>query len=264
MSDRLVSDLTAWRTLALQDAVARCPSTAFAAVLHAFVISCFFGYSREGCVQVHVNGVAFSNAPTGLRDCPPGRAIAERHETWRARMPKTDRDAWSWLLTLDDDEQANLFAHCASLGVNAQAEIVPKYDNGRISSHSVERRIAHSHILARAVGLDLVEAGWRPTAEGYFKSVPKPRLLADVAEARGEQFAGMIDHLKKADMAREAERLLEETRWLPVPLRTPEEAGDAPNMVGCEDGADVLPPGLADDGEDAAQKDGGIDAIAAE
>src|SRR3546814_4350646 len=60
-----------------------------------------------------------------------------------------------------------LFAHCASLCVNAQAEIVPKYDNGRISAHGVARRIAHSDVLARAVGLDLVAAGWRPTVEGY-------------------------------------------------------------------------------------------------
>ncbi len=264
MSDRLVSDLTAWRTLALQDAVALNPATAFAAVLHAFVISCFFGHSREGCVQAHVNGVSFSNAPAGLRDCPPGRAIAERHEQWRARMPKTDRDAWDWLLALDDGEQASLFAHCASLGVNAQAEIVPKYDNGRISAHTVARRIAHSHVLARAVGLDLIEAGWRPTADGYFKSVPKPRLLADVAEARGEQLAGMIDHLKKVDMACEAERLLEETGWLPEPLRTPDEQGASPSEAVNDDGANALPPGLAEAADGGADDLGGADAIAAE
>src|SRR3546814_8408751 len=90
-----------------------------------------------------------------------------------------------------------------------------------ISAHGVERRIAHSHILARAVGLDVHGAGWRPTADDYFRSVTKPRILADVAEARGEAFARMIDHLKKADMAREAERLVEETRWLPAPMPTP-------------------------------------------
>src|SRR3546814_20232513 len=35
LPDRLVSDLTAWRTLALQDAFAQDPAIAFAAVLHA-------------------------------------------------------------------------------------------------------------------------------------------------------------------------------------------------------------------------------------
>jgi len=31
----------------------------------------------------------------------------------------------------------------------------------------------------------------------------------------------MIDHLKKGDMAREAERMLDDVGWLPEPLRTP-------------------------------------------
>jgi ParB family chromosome partitioning protein len=35
----------------------------------------------------------------------------------------------------------------------------------------------------------------------------------------------MIDHLKKGDMALEAERLLEDAHWLPEPLRTPDADG---------------------------------------
>src|SRR3546814_5515793 len=81
----------------------------------------------------------------------------------------------------------------------------------RISDWSSDVCSSDLDVLARAVGLDLVAVGWRPTVEGYFRSVTKPRILADVAEARGSQFAEMIDHLKKADMAREAERLLADT-----------------------------------------------------
>ena len=243
LPDRLVSDLTAWRTLALQDAFAQDPATAFASVLHALVLGCFYSSSRESCVQVSPNRVYFTNAPTNLRDCGPAQAIDARAAEWKERLPQSDKEVWDYLLTLDGEEQTKLFAHCASLCVNAQAEIVPKYDNGRISAHGVERRIAHSHILARAVGLDVHGAGWRPTADDYFRSVTKPRILADVAEARGEAFARMIDHLKKADMAREAERLVEETRWLPAPMRTPglddepddaAEAGDIELPVAAE------------------------------
>jgi len=247
LPDRLVSDLTAWRTLALQDAFARDPAIAFAAVLHALVLGCFYAGTRESCVQVAANRVYFSNAPTNLRDCPPAQAIDARAAAWKERLPQSDKELWDFLLTLGGDDQAMLFAHCASLCVNAQAEIVPKYDNGRISAHGVARRIAHSNVLARAVGLDLVAAGWRPTVEGYFRSVTKPRILADVAEARRPQFAEMIDHLKKADMAREAERLLEDAAWLPEPMRTPglDEAG-----AGGEGGAEpAAPPG--DDGTDS-------------
>lgn len=221
LPDRLVSDMTAWRTLALQDALAQDLATAYIAVLHAFVIGAFYRFSHASCLQVAANRVYFTNEPLKLRDCGPAQAIDARSAAWSERLPMSDGDVWDYLLGLGDEDRAALFAHCASLAVNAQAEICPKYDNGRVSPRMIAGRIAHSHVIARAVGLDMVAAGWRPTASDYFRSVTKPQILADVADARGENFAGMIDHLKKADMAREAERLLEDAGWLPVPLRTP-------------------------------------------
>ena len=88
-----------------------------------------------------------------------------------------------------------------------------------VSVHGVQRRIAQADRLAQAVGLDMVEAGWRPTVDNYLGRVTKPRILQAVREAKGEQSAQLIDHLKKADMAKEAERLLDGTGWLPEPLR---------------------------------------------
>ena len=62
---------------------------------------------------------------------------------------------------------------------------------------------------------------WQPTVAGYFGQVTKSGILAAVREAKGEASAQLIEHLKKADMAREAERLMKTTRWLPAALRTP-------------------------------------------
>ena len=262
LPDRLVAELTAWRTLALQDAFAQNPSTAFAAVLHAFVLSTFYTYSRESCLELSLSKVSFGFSPSGLRDSAPAKAIAERHKRWADRLPDSDKELWDALLQFDGAEQAALFAHCASQALNAQHEVVPKYDNGRISKHSIERRIGHSHVLARAVGLDLVGAGWRPTVEGYFRSVTKPRILADVAEAKGSKFAEMIDHLKKGDMANEAERLLEDAGWLPEPMRTPELL-DAPadEPAGEAEAADL--PAFLDDDPQPVDDDGeGIAAAA--
>ncbi|WP_454885411.1 ParB/RepB/Spo0J family partition protein [Sphingomonas oryzagri] len=263
LPDRLVADLTAWRTLALQDAFAQSPSTAFAAVLHAFVLSSFYMASRESCLQASLNTVSFGWAPASLRNSGPAKSIAERHARWKERLPRSENDLWEALLQLDGAEQAALFAHCASKAVNAQAEIVPKHDNGRVSKHSVERRLEHSHVLARAVGLDIVGAGWKPTAEDYFRSVTKPRILADVSEAKGPKFAEMIDHLKKGDMAREAERLLDDAGWLPEPMRTPElvDLLAAEQATGTE-GA-VLPAFLDDEPQPDAESDESF-AVAAE
>ena len=88
------------------------------------------------------------------------------------------------------------------------------------SSVASIRRIA----LARAVNLDMAEVGWRPTVDNYLGRVTKTRILEAVREAKGEAAVQLIDHLKKSEMAKEAERLLEDTRWLPEPLRLAEVA----------------------------------------
>ena len=65
-------------------------------------------------------------------------------------------------------------------------------------------------------------AQWTPTVENYLGRVTKTRILEAVREAKGEAAAQLIDHLKKPEMAKEAERLLAGTGWLPEPLRLPE------------------------------------------
>jgi hypothetical protein len=64
--------------------------------------------------------------------------------------------------------------------------------------------------------------------------------------------AQLIEHLKKGDMAREAERLLEGTGWLPEPLRLA-ETGAASHAATSE--ADALPDFLADDDQVEAETD---------
>ena len=70
----------------------------------------------------------------------------------------------------------------------------------------------------------MVQVGWRPTVDNYLGRVTKSRILEAVREAKGECLMQLIDHLKKSEMAKEAERLLEGTGWLPEPLRLAEVA----------------------------------------
>jgi ParB family chromosome partitioning protein len=101
--------------------------------------------------------------------------------------------------------------------------------------------------LARAVRLDLVNAGWRPTVDNYFGRVSKGRILEAVREAKGEQSAQLIDHLKKGEMAKEAERLLEGTGWLPEPLRPPDVDSATEPTAEAETDGDALPAFLTED-----------------
>ena len=251
LPDRLLTELTAERTLALRDKLANTPAVAFQAVLHKFCLDVFSRYFSYGtAMEVSVRSASFPVQAQGLKDTPAAKAIDVRHKAWEERLPKDKADLWHWLTTLTGDEQATLFAHCASFGVNALYEKGDRYGAG-VSSRTVEQRIAEADRLAQAVDLDMVKAGWRPTVENYLGRVPKRRILEAVQEGAGERAAQLIDHLKKADMAKEAERLLADTGWLPEPLRI-DTADDAPVEVAeAEDDGEALPEFLAGDDEEA-------------
>ena len=106
-----------------------------------------------------------------------------------------------------------------SYGVNALYEKPNPYGGNGVSQHGLDMRLGQADRLARATGLDMVDVGWRPTVGNYLGRVTKPRILQAVREGAGDQAAQLIDHLKKGDMAKEAERLLAESGWLPEPLR---------------------------------------------
>jgi len=163
-------------------------------------------------------------------------------------MPTDEQTLWDWLVALDDASRLALLAHCVSGGVNALSEKVDRYGGTGVTAHGLRRRLDQADRLARAVSLDMAEVGWRPTVDNYFGRVTKSRILEAVREARGEGATQLIDHLKKAEMAKEAERLLEDTRWLPEPLRLTEVVSP-PNVA---DGvAEPLPEFLAADEEEA-------------
>jgi len=252
LPDRLITELTAHRTLALRNALANDPAVAFQAVLHNFVLATFYRFaSSSGCLEIAIRTPTFPAQAPGLKESASAEAIDRRHDGWKARLPKDDSDLWDVLTAFDGKEQAALFAHCASSAVNALYEPANRYNEGRVSAHGVRRRLDHANVLARSVGLEMVAAGWKPTVDNFFGRVTKPRILEAVREAKGEQSVQLIDHLKKGDMAREAERLLEGTGWLPEPLRLDEVGAVGEPAANPE----ALPEFLAA-GEDEADTEG--------
>jgi ParB family chromosome partitioning protein len=236
LPDRLVIELTAHRTLALQDAVAAQPQVAMTALVHKLCLDAFHRTYGPGCIEAGVRHVQLSIQAPELKESASARSIAARHGGWRADMPTDEAALWDWLAALDDASRLALLAHCISFGVNALFEKVDRHGGTGITSHGLQRRFDQADRLARAVGLDMVEAGWRPTVDNYLGRVTKGRILDAVREARGESSAQLIDHLKKSEMAKEAERLLEGTGWLPEPLRiaavaSPSDSSDAPSEL---------------------------------
>jgi ParB family chromosome partitioning protein len=251
LSDRLVAELTAHRTLALRDALANEPLVAFQAVLHALALNTFYRYASSTCLEITAKRSAFSAQAPGLADTRSAKAIDARHEQWAKQMPEEPTNLWRALIEFDADSQAALFAHCASLTVN----VVREPWNRRPGAYE------HGDQLASAVDLDMAAAGWAPSVDNYLGRVPKARILEAVRDAKGEPSAQLIEHLKKADMAIEATRLLSGTGWLPKPLRL--TSGDDASTVEAE----TLPDFLISEEDDvtaADPADSQTNAIAAE
>src|SRR3546814_20514193 len=111
-----------------------------------------------------------------------------------------------------------LLAHCVSYGVNALYERPNPHSAGGVSQHTLNMRLAQADRLTRTTGLDLVEAGWRPTFGNYLNRVTKPRIIEAVRQGAGERAAQLIAHTTKADMTKEAERLLADSGCIPSTL----------------------------------------------
>lgn len=131
----------------------------------------------------------------------------------------------------DADSRAALFAHCVGQTVHAVQS------SGVYGPESVH----HADRLAAAVHLDMAALGWVPMALNYLGRVTKARILEAVTEAKGEAAARQIDHLRKPDMAVQAELMLAGTNWLPALLRTPGQV-----MAASEEGTGPVTPPAAD------------------
>ncbi|WP_029329764.1 ParB/RepB/Spo0J family partition protein [Komagataeibacter oboediens] len=218
LPDRLLTELTAWRTLALRDAFASNPHIALTELLHTLVRDVYWQVSGADCLEAYVREIPLPVHSPDMPGSLPAHTLRQRNEGWKHDLPDDEDALWRWIDGLDDASRMALLAHCLSFGVNALYERMPAY--GAMSQRSVTERLKRADRLAAALSLDLVEAGWQPTVENYLGRVTKARILQAVREARGDEAAERIAHLKKPDMAREAERLLDGSGWLPEALRT--------------------------------------------
>ncbi len=252
LPERLVIELTAHRTLALRNALAEHPHVAMTMLLHKLLSDTFIHTNPSGCLEANVRHIFFSAQSEELKDSPSAQAVNDRHERWGDHIPADDQALWAWLTDLDDGTRLELLALCVSYGVNALFERPNPYSGSGVSQHGLDVRLAQADRLARATGMDMVAAGWKPTVGNYLGRVTKPRILEAVREGAGERAAQLIDHMKKGDMAKEAERLLADSGWLPEPLRLASIDGDqlesSDQADTCED--TTLPDFLTEDGED--------------
>ena len=74
-------------------------------------------------------------------------------------------------------------------------------------------------------------AWWKPSTEGYFQHLPKAAILQAVGEYAPDQ-VNRLAKLKKADIASEAERLVEGTEWMPAIFKAEKQGAAAEETQG--------------------------------
>ncbi|MBB5747039.1 ParB/RepB/Spo0J family partition protein [Brevundimonas variabilis] len=221
LSDRLVIDLTAHKTMGLRDAVQADVGAALATVVHALTLQVFYpGYGLGTPLQLRLSVSGLERLAPGVDDGPAGRRVRDRCEAWGARLPERAEDLWGVVFGLAPSDQLDLMACCAGVGLYAVRDPHDRRPGA----------LAHAETLATVVGLDMTGT-WSATAASYFTRVPKTRVLEAVTEAVNAEEAGRIAGFRKSDMAEAAERLVEGKGWLPVPLRTVSDAAEPEDQV---------------------------------
>ncbi|GLS13136.1 ParB/RepB/Spo0J family partition protein [Hydrogenophaga electricum] len=232
MSDRLAQRLSAHRTAALQIEVARHPQVALAALVHGMVQTVlqrrYYGHDLPLGVRLTVQDRLEGMAPD-WPESPAAVALRELQQVTGVALPQDSAALFAALLAMEQGELVKLLAVCVASTVDV---VTP-----RATAHQPGAE------LAQAVGLDMA-AWWQPTAEGYFKHVPKAAVLQAVGEFAPES-VHRLAKLKKSDIASEAERLVNGKGWMPAIFKAqaqehaPEEGPQDAEQDGAEGAATV-------------------------
>ena len=216
ISDRLAQRLSAHRTAALQVEVARHPQAALAALVHGMVQAVLqashYGHDLPLGVRLTRQDRLEGMAPD-WSESSAAVALREPQQACAGKLPEDSAELFAALLAMEQDELVKLLAVCVASTVDVVTLRATPHQPGAE--------------LAQAVSLDMA-AWWKPTAEGYFRHVPKAAILQAVGEYAPEH-VNRLAKLKKADMASEAERLADGTGWMPAIFKAegPQEEAQA-------------------------------------
>ena len=206
LSDKLVAELTAHRTMALRYALGQQPDTALVATVHALAGSLFY-WNGASCLDIRSDSESLASHDPQIEESAAGLAVTARHEGWQKRLPDEPEQLWDALLAMQQPELLALLAHCVAETVDP----VKRQGTDIL-------RAAHADALAHAVQLDM-RANWQPTVANYLGRVSKERILEAVREGVSKEAAENLSSLKKQAMAELAAQRLQGRGWLPSVLR---------------------------------------------
>lgn len=205
-SAALTRRLTAHKTAALQATLAQRPEIALIALAHRLVLRTFYvggGPARASAVQIDASRSQLEQYVPDIKQSKAYAALEAQREALKATLPQDPAELLIWLTQQAQAHVLSLLAYCVALTLD-----------GVQSDESAGRCDA----LSGVTGLDMRE-WWTATADNYFKSVPKARIIAAVTEVLSPDAVAPLDKLNKSALAKAAEERLASSGWLPQILR---------------------------------------------
>jgi ParB family chromosome partitioning protein len=201
----LARRLAAHRTLGVQVALCEQPTVALVAITHRLALSTFYGllYGSGSAIRVKPEAADVRSYGQDVEKSKALTSLAEHREELQRELPPDADHLMPWLLKQPEAGVLKVLACCVALtadGVHADD-----------SPHAIDA-------LARAAQLDMRQ-WWSATADSYFGSVSKARILEVVREAISPDVATALSDLKKSALAKAAEERLAGKGWLPSSLR---------------------------------------------
>lgn len=203
-SEKLLLNLTAHRTAAVQSALSQNPQVALVATVHKLALEYLYTGSsldKLSVAQISAREVTYELARSApdLEQTEHASGLRAYVDSWRAQIPKNPNLLFGWLLEQPQERLLNLLAVCTSLSINGVSrEEGPNAVNA----------------LAGALSLNL-SAYWQPTRASYLDHVSKDRIVAVVSEVVSKEEGARLAKMKKGEAAQAAEKLLEGKDWLP-------------------------------------------------
>jgi ParB family chromosome partitioning protein len=207
LSDRLITNLTAQRTAAVQAGLIANQKVSLAVLAAHLVQTQFLRHYGESPVKVSVTSQMHS-----LRDASPTfegsraqQVLMAEHDALVALLPTNVQDCLSFFIDQDVSVALRLITYCTAISVN-----------GVRGKNSTQDALAP---IAAAVSLDMRQ-WWQADQPNYLALVPKAKMIEAVVEAHGGPLAADgWDKLKKDEVLDRCTDALKGTGWLPPVLR---------------------------------------------
>jgi ParB family chromosome partitioning protein len=208
-SDRLVRDMTAHRTAALQAAMSQNPKVALVATVHAMAMSAFGSYnSGRRALKISIeetDDAALAQLATDYHESKAAAVLLEAQQMWGDQLPGESAPLFAWLSNQPQVLLLDALAFFAARSINV------------VTGAPREQR-DESDVLAEALGVDMAD-WWTPSPSNFFSAVSKAKAAECIAEATGFDATKELASKKKDAANTYSTAKVTGTRWLPRPLR---------------------------------------------